>query len=90
MVRAKKTESNIEMAMTITIAALISARWLRTVRVKVRSFFVAKRILPSIGTAAEMIGVRSGALRTSVTNRLRWSALTASGHACRRSTGGSA
>ena len=60
--------------MTTTIAVLISARWLRTVRVKVRSLVVASRTSPSIGTAEEMTGVKSGALRTSVTCRLRWSA----------------
>ena len=73
------------------IAPKMPARWLRTVLVKARSLSVASRTLPPLtGTAAEIIGVMSGALRTAVSARPRDLASTASLHAASRSGEGSA
>ena len=68
---------------TAIAAAMISRAGSRTVRVKARSLSVASSTPPPSGTAAEMTGVRSGALRTAVDRLARALARsTASGHAC--------
>jgi hypothetical protein len=56
-----------ETATRTIIAEAMIMRCVRTVRVKARSLVVARRTPLLRGTAAEMTGVMSGALRTAVT-----------------------
>ena len=89
IVRARNSERKTDIATSTTMAAPIIARCLWTRWVNALSLVVASSTPPLTGTAAEMTGVRSGALRTFVFGFPVSLALIASGQACRRSTRGS-
>ena len=68
MVRARNSDSRTESKVATPSAIASAPRWLRTVRVKLRSLAVTSRVdPPESGAAAEKTGVRSGAWRTSTT-----------------------